>query len=130
MTHPKAKIENQKYEASVYYLRTQPKDPELQNYERLNDFYFSMPDIIEALKYVKECVRNPNNDESWESVLDQRFIPYKIIQWQAATIESITEDIPIYRCDSKSIIKANDETWILRIRVFTNEPEQAPPGQY
>ena len=130
MAHPKAKVENQKYEASVYYLRVEPKDPEHEHYERLNDLYFTIPGIIEALKYVKESIQNPSNDSSWEHVLNERFIPYKAIRWQAAIIEDITAKLPVYRCDSKPIIKTTGETWILRIRVFTNEPEQAPPGVY
>jgi len=119
-----------KYEASFYILRVEPPDPESENYKRLHDIYFRMPDINEAFKYAKDDIRNPTN-EAWETVLFKNAVPYASLQWDKIHVEDPNSDVPFYRCDSKPFIGRKTTTkWIIRIRIFPETKETGPPGVY
>ena len=121
---PSKRVKPRKYEASFYYLRVEPPDPEYEIYTRLHDLYFEMPDIAEAFKYAQEVIQNPGNDESWERVLSERFIPYNSLQWNEFEIQRrINDENPDYACLSKPFISPKGDKYIIKIEVYPEEPE-------
>lgn len=124
------KITITKYETSFYYMRVDPPITTEENedyekfskvYERLNDVYIPMPNITEAFHYAKEMIHNPANDESWERVLTQRFIPYNTLQWNPITKNNENTE---FSCDSRPIVAQNGDKFIIRIKIFAETPEQ------
>ena len=157
ITEPKGNTMNNKtYEASYYHIRvyrnTHPNLPpdheDVFCSSRLNDIHFTMPGILEAVNYAKEEIHNPNprHDNVWEEILSKYFIPFKSLKWEPTQrkyfipfkslkweptqTESPNDENPFYRCNSKPFKDRNGDKWIIRIRVFPEKKEQAPPGEY
>ena len=136
---PKQKAPSMReYEACFDYFRVNPPITiEREDYEefskvheRLNDIYFSMPGIAEALKYAKEAIHSPSNDSTWKQVLEERFIPYKTLEWNQLEVTEPHAEVPKYQCESKPFLKMNGEHWIIRIRIRPEIREENPPGSY
>lgn len=131
------RIKNIKFEASYFWLRIDPPVNSLnycehkECYQRLNDIFFEMPGILEAFGYAKEEIRNPS-DESWKKVLEERMIPYSILEWEKPYSNDIDyygksneeQPIPDFFCSSKPFLNNKYEKWIIKIRI---RPEKHLP---
>ena len=134
------RVENNRYNARVYYTRVgkvvnelPPEHPDVHYTTCLHGIELKVPDIREAFNQVKEIIHNPT-DEMFIKVLDDWFIPYKLIEWdenyyqrtpeaQAAS-EKFGEGKPLYSCNSKTLKSANGDTWVLQITIKTLEGEE------
>ena len=84
---------------------------------RLHDITFKMPGIAEAIRYAKESIRNPGSslEGAWKQVLDNYFIPHKVLEWEESLMELAPNDEnPFYRCESKPFKDKNGDKWIIR----------------
>ena len=133
-----SRIKSKKYEASFYYERVLHLDfpgRELSDYEiveardsdaRLNDEYFSMPDIQDAFGYAKELITNPNC-ESFRKVLDDFFIPYGILKWGEIKVIDPDASNPKYECGSQPFVNGRGDTYCIRIAIWCLEGEEYLP---
>lgn len=135
----KLRIKPKKYEASFYYERSLAldfPDRELSDDEiiearnldtRLNDVFFSMPDIREAFGYAKELITNPNC-ESFRTVLDRYFIPYSVLQWREITTTNPEASEPAYSCRSYPFLNSHGDTYEIRITIWCLNGEETLPA--
>lgn len=124
-------IQKQNFEISFFWIRAHPpitveehEDYEKFSkvYQRLNDVFVEMPSIPDSFGYAKEFIFNPNSCESWQKVLNDRLIPYKLLEWR----KIYTKDKKTYWCDSKSFVNSEKERWIIRIRVRSENEHVFP----
>ena len=93
---------------------------------RLNDVYFKMPDIREALGYAKELITHPNCD-TFRRVLNSYFIPFRILQWDALMLTEPEATEPKYECSSHPFVDRRGNTYNIRIAIWCLEgPEKSP----
>ena len=128
------RIENRKYEASFYHTRLiRAKYPELSREHekvhyssRLDDAYFSMPDILEAFGYAKELISNPNCDV-FKGVLDRYFIPYRRLQWDAIKCLDADAKEPVYQCRSVPFLNRNQDTYEIELKIWCLDGAEMQP---
>ena len=121
------KVEPKKYEASLYYRRElpEPPPPDELPYEltRLHDIYIEMSSVLDVLGYVKEYIRNPPNDgydgigSAFQRVLDDFWIPHKIIDWEPAILTNPDEEKSKFDCVSKPFLHKDGLSCTLKISV-------------
>ena len=126
------KVEPKKYEASIYYRRELPEPPppdELPyDLTRLHDIYIEMANVLDVFGYVKEYIRNPQNDDegTWQRVLDELLIPYKLIEWEPVMLMNPDEDKSKFDCVSKPFLYKNGRSCTLKISVWCPSKEVLP----
>ena len=126
------RVRRRKYEASIYYMRELPEPPppdELPYYlERLHDIYIKMANVHDVFGYTKEFIRNPRTDDDgiWRGVLDEYWIPYKVIEWQPVKLMNPNEDKSKFDCISKPFLYKNGLSCTLKIEVWCPHKEILP----
>ena len=119
--------EKRKYEASIYYQQVEPPDPEYKVYTRLHDVYVSMLDVLSAVDYVKDVIRNPpidsDGDSVFQRVLTDYWVPYKLLHWQPLT----QTDEKCYQCQTEPFVTANGSKRILSIEVWCLDGKEQLP---
>ena len=123
------KVERKKYEASIYYRRELPEPPppdELQYYlTRLHDIYIEMANVLDVFGYVKEYIQNPPNDDdgTWQRVLDEFWIPHKIVAWEPMMLTNPDADKSKFECVSKPFLYKDGLACTLKISVWCPHKE-------
>jgi len=131
MRNFKRRIKQRKYEISYYHEQLTcpdcPGEPdeegtphqEYHKRTRLNDLYFSMPNVLDAYNYAKEQIQTPEC-ESFERVLSDRFIPYSILEWGKLfqiTSEKYSPN-PVYYAHSEPFLDKEGYQWVIKIKIW------------